>query len=351
MALARRLSSLGRAARSEAGVKVRQPLARALVYLPPGSPELPPGIVEDELNVDRVEAADELGEVLAYELVPNFKLLGPRIGKRVQDLRSAMATVDTGAAASALNDGRPVTVELADGPLELGAEEVELRVRAQPGFAVSRDGAEVLALDLALDDDLRRRGLAREVIRHVQDLRKETGLEVSDTIVLHVVGIDDLAPLFDMIAREVLAVRVVAVGPRGRGSRDVADARRRRGGRHPDRHDLDRARRDGAGPVTATGGSRGEPCVLAVDLGTGGPKVAVVSPVGPHRGPRHGAGHPAPAGGRRGRAGPRGLVVGHPPGRGPGAGRRRGGPGRPGRGRLHGPVVGHGGGRRATARP
>jgi isoleucyl-tRNA synthetase len=213
MALARRLSSLGRAARSEAGVKVRQPLARALVYLPPGSPGLPPGIVEDELNVDRVEAADELGEVLAYELVPNFKLLGPRIGKRVQDLRSAMATVDTAAAAADLTEGRPVTVELADGPLELSADEVELRVRAQPGFAVSRDGAEVLALDLALDDDLRRRGLAREVIRHVQDLRKETGLDVSDTIVLHVVGIDDLSPLFDMIAREVLAVRIETSPP------------------------------------------------------------------------------------------------------------------------------------------
>ena len=197
MALARRLSSLGRAARSEAGVKVRQPLARALVYLPPGSPVLPPGIVEDELNVDRVEATDELGDVLAYELVPNFKLLGPRIGKRVQDLRAAMASVDGAAAAADLAEGRPVTVELADGPLELAAEEVELRVRAQPGFAVSRDGAEVLALDLALDDDLRRRGLAREVIRNVQDLRKETGLEVSDTIVLHLVGVDDLAPLFD----------------------------------------------------------------------------------------------------------------------------------------------------------
>ncbi len=213
MALARRLSSLGRAARSEAGVKVRQPLARALVYLPPGSPDLPPGIVEDELNVDRVEAADELGDVLAYELVPNFKLLGPRIGKRVQALRSAMATVDSAAAAAELTEGRPVTVELADGPLELGAEEVELRVRAQPGFAVSRDGAEVLALDLALDDDLRRRGLAREVIRHVQDLRKESGLDVSDTVVLHVVGIDDLVALFDVVAREVLAVRIETSPP------------------------------------------------------------------------------------------------------------------------------------------
>jgi len=208
MALARRLSSLGRAARSEAGVKVRQPLARALVYLPPGSAELPPGIVEDELNVDRVEVTSELGDVLAYELVPNFKLLGPRIGKRVQALRAAMATVDTAAAAAELQEGRPVTVALEDGPVELAPDEVELRVRAQPGFAVSRDGAEVLALDLALDDDLRRRGLARELIRHVQERRKEIGLEVSDTIVLHVAGVDDLTPLFDTIAREVLAVRI-----------------------------------------------------------------------------------------------------------------------------------------------
>ena len=172
----------------------------------------PPGVVEDELNVDRVEATDELGDVLAYELVPNFKLLGPRIGKRVQDLRAAMVSVDGVAAAADLAAGRPVVVELADGPLELSGEEVELRVRAQPGFAVSRDGAEVLALDLALDDDLRRRGLAREVIRNVQDLRKASGLEVSDWIHLHLVGLDDLAPLFDSIGREVLA-RSVSTEP------------------------------------------------------------------------------------------------------------------------------------------
>jgi isoleucyl-tRNA synthetase len=223
MALARRLSSLGRAARAEAGVKVRQPLARALVYLPPGSPVAPAGVVEDELNVDRVEVTDELGDVLAYELVPNFKLLGPRIGKRVQDLRAAMASVDGAAAAADLAEGRSVVVELADGPLGLSADEVELRVRAQPGFAVSRDGAEVLALDLALDDDLRRRGLAREVIRNVQDLRKETGLEVSDTVRLHVVGLDDLGGLFEMIGREVLAVEVLTGPPSDGGAGTVVE--------------------------------------------------------------------------------------------------------------------------------
>ncbi len=217
MALARRLSSLGRAARAEAGVKVRQPLARALVYLPPGSPAPPPGVVEDELNVDRVEITDELGDVLAYELVPNYKLLGPRLKQRVQALRAAMGTVDSMAAAAELAADRPVVVQLDDGPVELVGDEVELRVQAQSGFAVSRDGAEVVALDLALDDDLRLRGLAREVIRHVQDLRKASGLDVSDWIHLHLVGLDDLSPMAETIGREVLARTVSFSAPEGAG--------------------------------------------------------------------------------------------------------------------------------------
>jgi isoleucyl-tRNA synthetase len=221
MALARRLASLGRAARAEAGIKVRQPLARALVFLPPGSPTPPAGVVEDELNVDAVEAIDELSDVLTYELVPNFKLLGPRLGSRVQQLRAAMGTVDAAAAAAGLAAGKPVVVELADGPVELGGDEVELRVRAQPGFAVSPDAAEVVALDLGLDDGLRRRGLARELIRHLQELRKSAGLDVSDWIHLNLVGIDDLAPLFDVIGREVLA-RTITTTPPGDGGPGTA---------------------------------------------------------------------------------------------------------------------------------
>jgi isoleucyl-tRNA synthetase len=217
MALARRLSSLGRAARAEASMKVRQPLARALVYLPPGSAVPPPGIVEDELNVDAVEVTDELGDVLAYELVPNFKLLGPRLLDRVQQVRAAMGSMDGVSAAADLAAGRPIVVPHADGPIELTGDEIELRVKAQPGFAVSRDGAEVVALDLTLDDDLRQRGLAREVIRNVQELRKDSGLEVSDSIRLHVVGVDDLAPQFELIGREVLAVSVATVPPEGAG--------------------------------------------------------------------------------------------------------------------------------------
>ncbi|HEX4219360.1 MAG TPA: isoleucine--tRNA ligase [Acidimicrobiales bacterium] len=213
MALARRLSSIGRAARAEAGIKVRQPLARALVYLPPGSPTPPEGVVEDELNVDVVEATSELGDVLTYELVPNFKLLGPRLGKRVQQLRAALGDVDGAAAAAALGEGRPVTVQLPDGPVDLAPDEVELRIKAQPGFAVSRDGAEVVALDLTVDTELWKRGLAREVVRQVQDLRKASGLEVSDWIHLHLVGLDFLGPHLELVGREVLAVSVATTPP------------------------------------------------------------------------------------------------------------------------------------------
>ena len=200
---------------------MRQPLARALVFLPPGSPTLLRDIVEDELNVDEVEAADELSEVLAFELRPQLQdcsARGSASGSRT--LQAALATRRRRRRGRRRwTAGRPVVVELADGPVELGAEDVELRVRAQPGFAVSREGAEVVALDLALDEDLRRRGLAREVVRHVQDLRKATGLEVSDRIHLHVVGLDDLGPQFDFIAREVLAARRSSTDPPGGGGR------------------------------------------------------------------------------------------------------------------------------------
>ncbi len=217
MGLARRLASLGRAARGEAGVKVRQPLARALVYLAPGAPVLLPGIVEDELNVDRVELAEELGEVLRFELVPNFKVLGPRLGEQVKGLRPALERVDAAAAAAALEVGGTVTVELPGGPIELGPGELELRVQGQEGFAVSREGGEVVALDLTLDDGLVRRGRVREVVRHVQELRKELGLEVSDRVRLHLTGLDDLAPLFEDVGREVLATEVVTTPGEGEG--------------------------------------------------------------------------------------------------------------------------------------
>ena len=102
--------------------------------------------------------------------------------------------------------------------MELSPDDVVLRVRGQQGFAVSREGGEVVALDLNLDEGLRKRGLSRDVVRLVQDLRKASGLEVSDRIRLHVVGLDVIAEFFDFIAREVLAVEIVSGPGEGEGT-------------------------------------------------------------------------------------------------------------------------------------
>jgi len=226
MDVARRLTSLGRAARAEAGVKVRQPLARALVFLAPGATMPPEGIVEDELNVDVLEFGNELADVLSFELVPNFRAVGPRLGEAVKELKPALAALDSVAAAAALESGQTVQVVLSTGTFELSSDDLELRVKSQGGFAVSREGGEVIALDLELNDELRRRGYLRDVVRQVQDLRKNSGLDVSDRITLYVSGLDDLSDWFDVLASEVLATDVVQGAGEGAPTQlDIDDER------------------------------------------------------------------------------------------------------------------------------
>ncbi len=205
MELARSLVSLGRSARAHAGVRVRQPLRRALVALPPDSPRLLEDLVAEELNVDTVVRADRLSELVSFELVPNFRLLGPRLGEAVKEVRAALARADAAPLVDQLEQHGSVLLELPGGPVELGPAEVEVRVKGREGFAVSREGAAAVALDLDIDDDLRKRGLLRDVTRQVQSLRRDAGLELSDRIALGLAGLDDLRPDADLIAREVLA--------------------------------------------------------------------------------------------------------------------------------------------------
>jgi len=146
-------------------------------------------------------------------LVPNFRTVGPRLGEAVKELKPALAALDSVKAAEALERGEAVSVTLSTGTFDLSPEDLELRVKGQGGFAVSREGGEVIALDLTLDDALLRRGYLRDVVRQVQDLRKSSGFDVSDRIVLHLEGVDDLADGFDTLASEVLATQVVS----GRG--------------------------------------------------------------------------------------------------------------------------------------
>jgi isoleucyl-tRNA synthetase len=136
----------------------------------------------------------------------------------VKELKPALLRLDAAAAAETLESGKTIDVTLSTGVFALSGDDVELRVKGQGGFAVSRDGAEVVALELALSDELRRRGYLRDVVRQIQDLRKNSGLDVADRIVLHVTGLDDLADGFATLAAEVLATEILSTAGEGTGT-------------------------------------------------------------------------------------------------------------------------------------
>jgi len=217
MALVRRLVELGRAARAESKVRTRQPLGRALVHTTGwrGLPRELQEQVTDELNVRTVVSDDAVGGLAVVETVvkPNFRALGKRFGKNTQAVAAAIASSDHAALAAELAAGRAATVDVDGARVELSADEVVVTETPTLGWAVASDAGVSVALDLELTEELRSAGLAREVVRFVQDARKTSGLEITDRIELWWQGDDDalaaaLREHRDAIAREVLAVAV-----------------------------------------------------------------------------------------------------------------------------------------------
>ena len=166
----------------------RQPLGRALVGAP-GWAELPDELrqqVADELNV---HGFDELaGELVDRSAKGNFRALGKRFGKRTPTVAAAVAAADAGELAAALRATGRATVVVDGEDVEVTADEVLLTETPREGWAVATDGGETVALDLEITPELRRAGLAREVVRLVQEARKTSGLQVTDRVELRWAG-------------------------------------------------------------------------------------------------------------------------------------------------------------------
>jgi isoleucyl-tRNA synthetase len=187
VALVRRLVELGRAARAASGVRTRQPLARALVGAP-GWSSLSAALraeIADELNVGEVSAlAESAQELVDLTAKANFRSLGRRFGKDTPRVAAAIGAADAGALAAALRKDGRASLTLADlGDVEIGADDVMFTETPREGWAVAREG-ETVALDLTLTDTLVRAGLAREVVRLVQEARKTRGFDVTDRVEL-----------------------------------------------------------------------------------------------------------------------------------------------------------------------
>jgi isoleucyl-tRNA synthetase len=213
MRAARQIVSLGRTARTDARVRVRQPLRRAVVHLPGDPAVLEPllDLVAEELNVRDVEFAESAEALAGWRAKPNYRVLGPRLGKRVQEVAESLKA-DDGALAAALARGEPVLVPTPGGPVELAPTDVDLAQETAGGWGVAAEGGLTVALDLEVDPELQREGLARELVRVIQDARKAAGLQVTDRIevILDVDGpLAEAADAHrDWIAAEVLAVRL-----------------------------------------------------------------------------------------------------------------------------------------------
>jgi isoleucyl-tRNA synthetase len=187
MAIVLEVVSLGRAARSEANLKVRQPLPGVLVYTrDPGGMDAAQrlqDLILDELNVKSLAPIKELGTVVAYDVRPNLSLLGPKYGKRLTSIRSKLASEDPAAIANQASNGSPVELTLDDGStVTLEPAELLVNLTKRPGFAAAQGQLATVVLDTSITPELVLEGMARDFVRGVQDARRNAGLKIEDRI-------------------------------------------------------------------------------------------------------------------------------------------------------------------------
>ena len=191
----RRTVELGRAARAQAKVKLRQPLRKAVVVASDAeraSIERLTEVVASELNVKAVDFVRTEAELVSYRVRPNYRSLGPRFGKEMPQVAAAVEALDAAAVAQALEMGEEVGISIDGRDHTLSADDMNLVMEQLEGYRVEAEAGHAVALELELDDELRREGLAREVVRAVQEARKQAGLEVSDRIALALGGDEEL---------------------------------------------------------------------------------------------------------------------------------------------------------------
>src|SRR5436190_10153912 len=195
MAVVRDAVELGRSARSHGKIKLRQPLREAVIVAAAREREAIERLerlVLDELNVKELRYVSEADELGRWELKPNYRTLGPRLGKDLPPVADAVAALDASHAAGTLRDGGTVGILINGSDHPLTADDVQLVLQPLEGYQVERSGTHAVALNLELDDELRREGLAREVVHAIQSARKSAGLNVEDRIALTLGGDDEL---------------------------------------------------------------------------------------------------------------------------------------------------------------
>jgi isoleucyl-tRNA synthetase len=213
-------AALGRSARGSADVKLRQPLAKARVFV--GSQQEREDLQElaavlaEEINVKEIDIVSEVGELVSYKLMPNNRSLGPKLGALFPAARQALAELDPVQAAVRLQAGEALELDLDGRSVSLSSEDILVQTESRGGLAVASEKGITVAVDPHLTTELVREGYARDVVRLINNLRKEAGMDISDRIRL-AYEVDrtrngDVAATFenfaDYISQETLAVQL-----------------------------------------------------------------------------------------------------------------------------------------------
>ncbi len=217
--LAMRISSMGRSARSKAGIKVRQPLQELFVKTKNSRElemiDLVKDQILDELNIKEIKPVDDASEIVSFRLQPNLPVLGPKYGKQVADIRDALGQADVNSIRVAIDSENTVNV----GGFELGAEDILVNADALEGYSTSTDGGYAVGISTEISDAIRNEGFARERVHSIQNVRRSAGLDISDHIELWVKGSVEISQIVEQfreyVLQETLADEIAFEGGQG----------------------------------------------------------------------------------------------------------------------------------------
>jgi isoleucyl-tRNA synthetase len=217
----RQIVKLGHSARDSAKIKVRQPLAKAIVF---GWSEEKQDkfdeLVRSELNVKFLILSSNINEFIAYQLVPDLGKLGSRLGEKFPKLQDVLETTDSTELAHTLQSGSMVHVKIDGQEVNLSPDEVSVRMIARDGYSIAVEGNTILVLDIRLTEPLLEEGIARDVVRRIQDLRRQANLDIDERIEVVYSGdqrlVHAIGNFVDYIKQETLSLNLIPGNPESR---------------------------------------------------------------------------------------------------------------------------------------
>ena len=204
---------LGRACRNTANIKNRQPIGTMYVKAEKAMDKFYTDIIADELNVKEVKFADDVESFISYSFKPQLRTVGPKYGKLLNGIRTALSEIDGTAAMKELRDNGVLVLDIAGNRVELAEEDLLIETAQSEGYVTETDGETSVVLDTNLTPELIQEGFVREIISKVQTMRKEAGFEVMDKILVYAKDNDKIMDIMkanqDEIKREVLAENII----------------------------------------------------------------------------------------------------------------------------------------------